>query len=53
MSDFSNDPAEQASAISAALTEQMLHLNNRFHEERRRLEERTFWSTGDDEGEEG
>ena len=54
MSDFSNDPAEQASAVSAALTEQMLHLGNRFLEECLKLEERTFWPNADgDEAEEG
>ena len=48
-----DDPVEQASEVSAALTEQMLHLNNRFHEERRKLEERTFWPAAEDEGGEG
>ena len=51
MSDFSNDPAKQASAVSAALTELMLHLNNRFQEERLKLEERTFRPFAEDAGE--
>ena len=43
MSDFHDDPAEApATAVSASLTEQMLHLTNRFEEERLKLEERTF-----------
>ena len=37
--DFAEEPA---SVISANLTEQMLHLTNRFEEERLKLEERTF-----------
>ncbi len=43
MSNFHDDPAEEpAAAVSASLTEQMLHLTNRFEEERLKLEERTF-----------
>ena len=49
MSNTHDDPAEQpASAVSASLTEQMLHLTNRFEEERLKLEERSFRSNGDD-----
>lgn len=49
MSDAYDDPAEHpASAVSASLTEQMLHLSNRFEEERLKLEERSFRSDGDD-----
>ena len=48
---------EPASAVSVNLTEQMLHLTNRFEQERLRLEERTFRRDGDSEpegaGEEG
>jgi hypothetical protein len=46
---------EPASAVSANLTEQMLHLTNRFEQERLRLEERTFRSDGESggDGEEG
>jgi hypothetical protein len=52
MSNAYDDPAEHpASAVSANLTEQMLHLTNRFEEERLKLEERTFRNDGD--GEEG
>ena len=41
---------EPASAVSANLTEQMLHLTNRFEQERLRLEERTFQTDdGDNE----
>ena len=36
-----NEPAA-AAAVSANLTEQMLHLTNRFEQERLKLEERTF-----------
>ncbi|SFI81144.1 hypothetical protein [Caulobacter sp. UNC279MFTsu5.1] len=58
MSDFYDDLAEEpASAVSANLTEQMLHLTNRFEEERLKLEERTFRTDGEDDrqggGEEG
>ena len=43
MSNFPDDtPEEPARAVSATLTEQMLHLTNRFEEERLKLEERTF-----------
>jgi hypothetical protein len=38
---------EPASAVSANLTEQMLHLTNRFEEERLKLEERTFRTDGE------
>ncbi|MDR7116309.1 hypothetical protein [Caulobacter sp. BE254] len=40
---------EPASAVSANLTEQMLHLTNRFEQERLKLEERTFRADGDNE----
>jgi hypothetical protein len=43
-----DDPIDEPSAVSAALTEQMLHLGNRFHEERRKLEERTFRPDAED-----
>jgi hypothetical protein len=50
MSDFQDDsPDAPAAAVSAALAEQMLHLLNRFHEERRKLEQRTFRAYEDDE----
>ena len=39
---------EPAAKVSAALTEQMLHLTNRFEEERLKLEERTFRPDGDE-----
>ena len=43
MSNFPDDaPDEPAAAVSASLTEQMLHLTNRFEEERLKLERRTF-----------
>ena len=44
---------EPASTVSANLTEQMLHLTNRFEEERLKLEKRTFQADGEDEGEGG
>jgi hypothetical protein len=51
MSNSFDDSAEEpASAVSVNLTEQMLHLTNRFEEERLRLEERTF-QTGDGDNE--
>ncbi|WP_165185342.1 hypothetical protein [Caulobacter soli] len=56
MSDSYDDSAEEpASTVSAALTEQMLHLTNRFEQERLRLEERTFRAEGEEDegGEEG
>lgn len=53
MSDSHDDSVEQASEVSAALTAQMLHLNKRFQEERRRLEERTFRPDAEDGGEDG
>jgi len=50
MSNSLDDSAEEpASTVSANLTEQMLHLTNRFEEERLRLEERTFQTDGDNE----
>jgi len=53
MSNSYDDFAEKpASIISANLTEQMLHLTNRFEEERLKLEERTF-RTDEGDGEEG
>jgi hypothetical protein len=49
MSNSYEDPAEEpASTVSTALTEQMLHLTNRFEEERLKLEERTFRTDVDD-----
>lgn len=42
---------EPAATVSANLTEQMLHLTNRFEEERLRLEERTFRADTDESGE--
>lgn len=52
MSNSHDDAAETpASTVSANLTEQMLHLTNRFEEERLKLEERTFRADGEDEGE--
>jgi len=57
MSNSYDDLAEEpASAVSANLTQQMLHLTNRFEEERLKLEERTFRPDNDDDcqgGEEG
>jgi len=60
MSDSYDDtPQEPASTVSANLTEQMLHLTNRFEEERLKLEERTFRTDGEQvqdgegDGEEG
>lgn len=48
MSDSYDDtPQEPAAAVSANLTEQMLHLTNRFEEERLKLEERTFRTDGE------
>ena len=48
MSDSYDDPAQEpASAVSANLTEQMLHLTNRFEQERLKLEERTFRADGE------
>jgi hypothetical protein len=54
MSNSHDDAAEEpASAVSANLTEQMLHLTNRFEEERLKLEQRTFRADGEDEGQAG
>jgi hypothetical protein len=39
---FDSAAEEPASTVSASLTEQMLHLTNRFEEERLKLEERAF-----------
>ena len=51
MSNYDDTAEQPASAVSASLTEQMLHLTNRFEEERLKLEERSFRSDGDgDEG---
>ena len=48
-----DDTAEEPAArVSATLTEQMLHLSNRFEEERLRLEERTFRADPDERDEE-
>ena len=53
MSNSYEDTSEEpAAAVSANLTEQMLHLTNRFEQERLKLEERTF-RPDDDAGEEG
>ncbi|MFZ0269263.1 hypothetical protein [Caulobacter sp.] len=50
MSNSLDDSAEEpASTVSANLTEQMLHLTNRFEEERLKLEERTFQTDGDND----
>ena len=43
---------EPAAKVSAALTEQMLHLTNRFEEERLKLEKRTFRADPDEHDEE-
>jgi hypothetical protein len=52
MSDTHDEtPDDHAATVSANLTEQMLHLTNRFEEERLKLEERTFWA--EEDGEEG
>lgn len=53
-----DDAAEEpATVVSANLTEQMLHLTNRFEQERLKLEERTFQvdieDGGQDEGQDG
>ncbi|MBO9710820.1 MAG: hypothetical protein J7521_21675 [Caulobacter sp.] len=59
MSDASDDSqpreaAEEAAAVvSTTLTQQMLHLANRYHEERFKLEERTFHASPGDDGVEG
>ena len=51
MSNSHDDHAQEpASAVSAELTEQMLHLTNRFEEERLKLEERTFRTEIEDGG---
>jgi len=43
MSDTYDDATEEpAATVSANLTEQMLHLTNRFEQERLKLEKRTF-----------
>ena len=53
MSDAYDDATDEpAATVSANLTEQMLHLTNRFEQERLRLEARTF-RTEDEAGEEG
>jgi hypothetical protein len=49
MSHSHDDPTDEPAArVSAALTEQMLHLTNRFEEERLKLEERTFRTDPDE-----
>jgi hypothetical protein len=48
MSNFQDDTPEEPAVVSANLTEQMLHLTNRFEEERLKLEERTFRTDGED-----
>jgi hypothetical protein len=51
MSDSYEDPADApATAVSASLTEQMLHLTNRFEQERLKLEQRTFRADADEGG---
>ena len=51
MSDSYKDATEEpAAAVSANLTEQMLHLTNRFEQERLRLEQRTFRADTDESG---
>ncbi len=51
MSNSHDDLAQEpASTVSANLTEQMLHLTNRFEEERLKLEERTFRTETEDGG---
>ena len=53
MSDSYKDATEEpAAAVSANLTEQMLHLTNRFEEERLKLEKRTFKADPDENDEE-
>ena len=53
MSDSHEDTNDEpAAAVSASLTEQMLHLTNRFEQERLKLEERTFRPESD-EGDDG
>lgn len=53
MSETHDDTTDEpAATVSANLTEQMLHLTNRFEQERLRLEERTF-RLEDEAGEEG
>ena len=48
-----DDPTDEPAAkVSATLTEQMLHLTNRFEEERLKLEERTFRADPDESDEE-
>ena len=53
MADFHEDTPEEPAVVSANLTEQMLHLSNRFEEERLKLEERTFRTDVEDVGEAG
>ena len=54
MSNSHDDAAEEpASTVSANLTQQMLHLTNRFEQERLKLEERTFRVDGGDDGRSG
>ncbi len=48
MSDLHEDTPDEPSVVSANLAEQMLHLNNRFEEERLKLEARTFRPDADD-----
>jgi hypothetical protein len=50
MSNFNDDATDEpAATVSANLTEQMLHLTNRFEQERLKLEERTFRAEGDED----
>ena len=53
MSDTHEDAPDEPSAVSATLTEQMLHLSNRFHEECRKLEARTFRPDAEEAGDDG
>ena len=53
MSKSHDDTSEEPAArVSAALTEQMLHLTNRFEEERLKLEGRTFKADPDESDDE-
>ncbi|CAN5131543.1 hypothetical protein BH10PSE3_BH10PSE3_21370 [soil metagenome] len=50
MSKFLDDTTDEpAATVSANLTEQMLHLTNRFEQERLKLEERTFRADSDED----
>ncbi len=49
MPDTHEDTPDEPSVVSANLTEQMLHLTNRFEEERLKLEGRTFRLDAEDQ----